>query len=285
MNMKNQAISTHNAFDPAASVFVSANAGAGKTSMLTSRVLSLLLHGVAPSKILCLTYTKAAAGEMANRVLATLGDWVMDDEETLAKKLAEILGGAPDVRLIARSRTLFAKVLEAPEGLRIQTIHGFCQSLLGRFPIEAGVSPHFSVVDSRTEQELLAQARTRLFNHARRGDSALAAALHRLAHRQSEFSFNKLISEIIAQKRRFISLMHAGGMDAAIGDVWRALGTKKEASFDVLAADFIYDANTLSALRSALAALSQCSGKYDQQTATSLATWLENPKPTNLRDY
>ena len=169
------------ALNPAASVFVSANAGAGKTSLLTSRVLSLLLHGAAPSKILCLTFTHAAAAEMASRIQAKLGEWVMMEEGALEQSIA-LLGHVPDARMLARARSLFAIVLEAPEGVRIQTIHGFCQSLLRRFPIEAAISPHFTLMDAGTEQELLKESRLRLWgNRAPKPQAAINALARRLS--------------------------------------------------------------------------------------------------------
>ena len=274
MTAKNLGNSSSRAFDPAASVFVSANAGAGKTSLLTGRVLSLLLHGVEPSKILCLTFTKAAAGEMMGRVLSTLSEWVMCDEQMLAAKLAAILGSTPEPWLQARARTLFAKILEAPEGLRIQTIHGFCQSLLGRFPIEAGVSPHFSVMDGRTEQELLAEARIRLFNNARRGDERLQPALRRLANELSETGLSSLISEIISNKRKFSALFAIAGIDILIEQVWKRLDAKPVDSFASLAAEhFIYNDAQLASLRTAARALIELGGKTDLQTGEALAAY------------
>src|ERR1700691_3590407 len=105
-------IESTEAFDPAASVFVSANAGAGKTSLLTNRVLRLLLHGAPPSKILCLTFTNAAAAEMVGRVQGELGKWVMGDDAEVREALAALTGAAPDNKALARARSLFATVLE-----------------------------------------------------------------------------------------------------------------------------------------------------------------------------
>src|ERR1700722_1627382 len=122
MPSNSAAYSVIEAFDPAASLFVSANAGAGKTSLLTNRVLRLLLSGAPPSAILCLTFTNAAAAEMKSRVLEKLGAWVMADDRHLCDALEELLGHAPDKKMQARARGLFAGVLEAPEGVRIQTI-------------------------------------------------------------------------------------------------------------------------------------------------------------------
>lgn len=199
------------AYNPEVCVFVSANAGAGKTSLLTNRVLSLLLHGVEPSKILCLTFTNAAAAEMSNRILQSLGKWVMADAQTLHNEVAKLTGGNPSPDLLAHARGLFASVLESPQGVNIQTIHGFCQSLLKRFPLEAGVSPHFSVMDSRSQQEALAEARLRLFNNAKNDDKTIGQALNNLAKTVSESSFHDLIYEIIGNKRKFMQLLQTYG--------------------------------------------------------------------------
>ncbi len=131
------------ASDPLDLVSLSASAGTGKTHVLTARVLRLLLSKAAPESILCLTFTKAGAAEMADRIHARLAAWVRMDDAKLRKELFA-LGEPNDDKAIARARTLFAKVLDAPGGgLRIQTIHAFCQTLLAGFPAEAGLSPGF----------------------------------------------------------------------------------------------------------------------------------------------
>ena len=141
------------AADPRAHAALSASAGTGKTQVLTGRVLRLLLSGAAPETILCLTFTKAAAAEMANRIGARLAAWVRMKRADLWNDL-EALGEVPSDRLIERARRLFAKVLEAPGGLRIQTIHAFAQTLLASFPAEAGIAPGFQPLEGRAEQEL-----------------------------------------------------------------------------------------------------------------------------------
>ncbi|MDN5785812.1 double-strand break repair helicase AddA [Pseudorhodobacter sp.] len=136
--------------NPSASTWLSANAGSGKTRVLTDRVARMLLSGVDPGRILCLTYTKAAASEMQNRLFARLGDWAMKEDAALKQALAELgVQGAVDAARLARARQLFARAIETPGGLRIQTIHSFCASLLRRFPLEAKVSPQFTEMDDR----------------------------------------------------------------------------------------------------------------------------------------
>ncbi len=136
------------AADPAVSAFVAASAGSGKTKLLTDRLLRLMLAGADPARIQCLTYTRAAAAEMALRLQSRLGSWVTLTDAALNDELAA-LGVVPSVTLCEGARALFARVLDAPGGMRIETIHAFCQSLLRRFPLEAQLSPHFALLEDR----------------------------------------------------------------------------------------------------------------------------------------
>jgi ATP-dependent helicase/nuclease subunit A len=154
------------ASDPGHSRWVSANAGSGKTHVLVGRVSRLLLANVDPDNILCLTYTKAAAAEMQARLFSTLGTWSVMDDATLSAKLRELVGDKASLSDLARARGLFAKALETPEGLKVQTIHAFCANVLGRFPIEAGILPGFDQIDDsaqtliaeRVKQQMLEEA-------------------------------------------------------------------------------------------------------------------------------
>lgn len=140
---------------PRHSTWLSANAGSGKTRVLTDRVARLLLAGVEPARILCLTYTKAAASEMQNRLFARLGQWAMKPEDDLRAALTELgIEGGVSRETLAEARRLFARAIETPGGLRIQTIHSFCATLLRRFPLEAGVSPQFTELDDRAAKLL-----------------------------------------------------------------------------------------------------------------------------------
>ena len=141
---------------PNLSTWVSANAGSGKTRVLTNRVARLLLHGTDPQKILCLTYTKAAAAEMQNRLFESLGSWAMKPDVDLQEALIE-LGEEPIFltrEKLSEARTLFAAALETPGGLKIQTIHSFCDAMLRQFPLEAGLSPQFTLMDDATAEQL-----------------------------------------------------------------------------------------------------------------------------------
>src|SRR5579863_10317300 len=182
------------AADPAASVWVAASAGTGKTKVLTDRVLTLLLEGSPPSRILCLTFTRAAAAEMANRLHRRLGDWATQSEAMLVRSLAALLGRAPDPEVKGKARRLFAEVLDAPGGLVIETIHAFCQSLLRRFPIEAGVVPHFELMDERAMRELMVTVREEVLARARTAPrSKLAHAVKELERRVGESRFQLML--------------------------------------------------------------------------------------------
>ncbi len=156
------------ASNPASHVWLSASAGTGKTQVLAARVFRLLLRGVDPSAILCLTFTKAGAAEMAQRINGRLAAWVRMPAPALAADLIA-LGESPVQALQDRARTLFAKVLDAPGGgLRIQTIHGFCQGLLAAFPVEAGLTPGFRPLESREEAGLAREALATMLSDAER---------------------------------------------------------------------------------------------------------------------
>jgi ATP-dependent helicase/nuclease subunit A len=143
---------------PDRSTWLSANAGSGKTRVLTDRVARLLLQDVPPERILCLTYTKAAASEMQNRLFTTLGEWAMKSDEALRGDLLKL--GLPESALtpalLSQARTLFARAIETPGGLKIQTIHSFCSAVLRRFPLEAQVAPNFTEMDDRAQALLCA---------------------------------------------------------------------------------------------------------------------------------
>ena len=141
------------ASDPASSTWLSANAGSGKTRVLTDRVARLLLQGVSPQNILCLTFTKAAASEMQNRLFKRLGQWSMLGDAALSDALEQL--GMVDHPDLATARTLFARAIETPGGLKIQTIHSFCSTILRAFPLEAGISPRFVEIDDSAQKHLL----------------------------------------------------------------------------------------------------------------------------------
>jgi len=203
------------ATDPATSAWVSANAGSGKTYLLTDRVTRLLLSGAHPARILCLTYTKAAAAEMQTRLFGRLGEWALLADEELYKRLEDIGAeaiGADDLR---RARRLFAQALETPGGLKIQTIHSFCQHLLARFPLEAGISPRFNVLDERSAAELMGLARQRVLERASQGDERLAKAVSTLATRAADARFAEILDLAVADSAKLREVLAQHGGDEA----------------------------------------------------------------------
>ncbi|MBX5040582.1 double-strand break repair helicase AddA [Rhizobium lentis] len=209
------------ASDPERSAWVSANAGSGKTHVLTQRVIRLLLAGARPSAILCLTYTKAAASEMSNRVFERLADWVVLDDADLSRRIMQIEGAAPDALKLAEARRLFAKALETPGGLKIQTIHAFCEALLHQFPLEANVAGHFSVLDDRAAAALLSDARRALLTAtAPEEGSALAEAFAYVLDLGDESGLENLLADIVANRnaiRRFTAAAERrGGVEAVL---------------------------------------------------------------------
>ncbi|SHJ86758.1 DNA helicase/exodeoxyribonuclease V, subunit A [Shimia gijangensis] len=183
---------------PTESTWLSANAGSGKTRVLTDRVARLLLEKVLPQHILCLTYTKAAASEMQNRLFERLGAWAMKDDDALRDELRSLgVDELLDADLLRSARTLFARAIETPGGLKIQTIHSFCSSLLRRFPLEAGVSPLFVEMEDRAAALL----REDIISEMAEGDDG--ALVQRLAGHYSGETFDTLTSEIVRNRDFF----------------------------------------------------------------------------------
>jgi ATP-dependent helicase/nuclease subunit A len=183
------------AADPGRSTWLSANAGSGKTRVLTDRVSRLLLAGVNPQRILCLTYTKAAAGEMQNRLFARLGAWSMLDDEALDKALRDL--GVEESVSLATARTLFAAAIETPGGLKIQTIHSFCAALLRHYPLEAGVSPRFAEMDEVSDRQLMAEVAEAL------ADGPEVHLVDEVARHYSGTEFDRLTAEIVRCSEAF----------------------------------------------------------------------------------
>lgn len=276
------------AADPTASVWVSASAGSGKTKVLTDRVLGILLAGTAPHRLLCLTFTKAAAAEMANRIAKRLAHWATVADDVLAQDLCKLLGREADAETLVRARRLFAQVLDAPGGMHIETIHAFCQSLLRRFPLEAGLAPHFQVMDDRDAGEMLETAKEEVLAKARSGlDPNLAGALAAVTAAVHESFFPELMAALAAERGRLLRLKeHYGSLAQAARAVWRRLGL--EPGRDVVS--ILLEAGgeavcDLAGLRRAMAALAAGSGKSDQERAGLMAGWLAAASPQERLDH
>ena len=265
-------VTQNRASDPAVSAWVSASAGTGKTRVLTDRVLRLLLQDVAPRRLLCLTFTKAAAAEMAVRIGRTLAGWAIAGEATLDADLVR-LGERPDGALRDRARRLFARVLDTPGGLPIQTIHAFCQSVLRRFPLEAGISPHFELIEDRTAVERIRAARDRVLGSS---NPDLRAAVAALARTVDEGGLAGLVQTVISTRARLQDFFTGLPPGRAVRDVVAdAVGIDGATTGDgVLAAATADAAFDGPALRRAAAAL-QAGGVGDRDRAMTLTTFLE----------
>ena len=191
------------AASPLHSVWVSAHAGSGKTHVLTNRVIRLLLAEVEAHHILCLTFTKAAAAEMTDRLHKQLGEWTTLPDDQLSQKIEELGEPIPNAAQLNLARQLFARILETSQGLRIQTIHAFCQSVLKRFPLEAGISPSFRVMDDRAAQEMMAAAQNRVLAAANQKKDPLKTIVRDM----NDAVFANIFAEIIGEKHELEKLL------------------------------------------------------------------------------
>jgi len=270
------------AADPQASIWVSANAGSGKTHVLINRVIRLLLAGAPPERILCLTFTKAAAAEMASRLYASLGEWAIMDDGDLVEKLEELEGTSPDAATLLKARLLFARAIETPGGLKIQTIHAFCERLLGRFPLEAGVSPHFEILDERTAAELMGEARDEILGgiglQETQGDrDPLLMAFETVSALVGEYGFDGLFSEIVRKRAALREVLQVGGsIEAVVARLRTRVGLKAgESEADIVQAACAVDAVPERELSDALPLL-RAGNKTDIKTADAIQRFLSD---------
>ena len=266
------------AANPAISAAVSANAGSGKTKTLVDRVARLLLQGARPETILCVTFTKAAASEMQRRLFQTLGAFAIARDEVLVTALSQLEGRAADTYdegQLSAARRLFALALETPGGLKIQTLHGFCEKLLRQFPLEAGVTPGFTVLDDVAEAEITRRARDRLAEAAADPDTGLGQAYARLSVKLDFTAFEALFTQL-AQNREAIAASIAAAEGDLAGTIAKSLGldgwTTAEA---VLERGLSEPALDVAAYGGAAAALSLGSEKTDRPNGLKLQAILE----------
>jgi ATP-dependent helicase/nuclease subunit A len=255
------------AASPALSAFVPANAGAGKTRVLTNRVARLLLNGAAPAAILCITFTKAAAAEMADRLFKLLGGFALASDRDLSKALQDLDGDETRARTpaeLAEARRLFARALETPGGLKIQTIHSFCESVLKRFPLEAGVAPGFSVIDALEAERLAKEAVARIAVEA--ADDP--AFLHLLS-RMKGGAARELLEATATGRRDFPQ--GEAGWRALLEDARQALGAERSA--DELRKEIVA-LRPRARYESAAAAYEACGGNPERYGARPLRKFL-----------
>ena len=255
------------ASDPGVSVFVSANAGTGKTKLLTDRVLRLMLDGSPPESILCVTYTRAAAAEMQNRISARLAEWTVMTSDDLAKDLGRMGIAVPSQSMLRNARSLFAEILDSDDGPRIETVHSFCQSILRRFPIEAGIVPNAELADELEQTRLKIQVRQSLMQS---GDPAIQGAIAILAEQTGEGSADELLANLVRAERRLDDPAILASLDAHFVD---ACGVRADLDTEALLSDALARIDS-ERLRAAAAVLSECGVKTHVSRAAVITTWL-----------
>lgn len=278
-----QARATH----PKISAWVGASAGTGKTHVLTARVLRLMLTGTRPENIVCLTFTKAAAAEMKNRIFAELGSWTTLSDADLTAVIAARADEQAGPEMLATARKLFARVLDLPGGLQIQTFHSFCQALLGRFPLEADMSPGFEGIDEADAAELMRSAKDQMLAATREPLALeLRQSLDMVAGLVTEQTFDEVIDRLSFEAPLLKRARRAfGGVKGLMSELYRRLeatpGVTPDAIIQDGCADGAFDQRALVCLAEAM----QLGSKRDQQRAQSIQTFVELSEGSRPEKY
>ena len=275
------------ASDPKSSAFVSANAGSGKTHVLVQRVIRLLLNGVPPEKILCITFTKAAAANMAERVFSTLGHWVTLDDDALDAAIIDAGITRPDAALRMRARELFACALETPGGLKVQTIHALCTRLLQQFPFEANVPARFSVIDDRDQNEMMERANLKvLLDASRDPDSAAGRALNVAMASAADVTFKDVVREACLSRDHFMAWTdNAGSADAAAAQISAALDVDPADRIEEVEREIIDGPNLPRSRWEEIAGILDTSSAADQKQADRLREALTLTSVAQVDEY
>ncbi|MBL4803703.1 MAG: double-strand break repair helicase AddA [Alphaproteobacteria bacterium] len=282
------------AANPEKSVWVSASAGTGKTKVLTDRVLRLLLPrasgepGCKAHKILCLTFTKAGAGEMALRISKTLAEWAVMEDASLSETLQKLLDREIKTDDMRAARKLFADVVDVPGGLKIMTIHSFCQSVLGRFPLEAGISPNFTVLEDMQAQTLLTRAIQSGLQTSDVPTSSTQKALDHVAATINEEQFTSIIKDIIRERGQFEKVLKRHfGVEGIYTAICAMLNIQPDQSTtEYLAGQCDEPAFDKDGLLSAARALIDIgSAKTDAPNGELIASWLSVPTEERIKTF
>jgi ATP-dependent helicase/nuclease subunit A len=275
------------ASDPAASAFVSANAGSGKTHVLVQRVIRLMLAGVPPEKILCLTFTKAAAANMAERVFTTLGHWVTLDDDALDAAIRDAGIAHPTVPLRKSARELFASALETPGGLKVQTIHALCTRLLQQFPFEANVPARFTVLDDRDQTEMMERASLGVMLDASRApDSALGRALLAAMANAADVTFKDVVREACLSRDHFMAWTDAArSADAATAQVSAILGVTADDRIEGIEREIVDGPNLPRARWEEIARALETGAKTERDNANRLRAALPAAGAAQVDEY
>jgi ATP-dependent helicase/nuclease subunit A len=269
--------------NPAVSAWVAANAGSGKTHVLVQRVINLLLDGVEPEKILCITFTKAAAANMAKRVFDTLAEWTTLDDAGLDKAIRERSSVAPDAARRALARRLFARALDTPGGLKVHTIHAFCTQLLHQFPFEANVAARFNVLDDAEHTQLLEQLTLNvLLEGADAPDGKLGRALAAAMVAAADQTFRDVVREAIAKRG---TIMTAGDRDTALVKLSQSLGVDPSDDAAKIEAEYFASSLIAQAEWPALAKILAEGNKTDIDQARRFAGLAALPDAERVASY
>jgi ATP-dependent helicase/nuclease subunit A len=278
------------AADPMRSVWVNASAGTGKTKVLIERVLRLLLPcadghaGSEPHRILCLTYTRAAAGEMAERLVHVVGQWAIMNDADLTKALADLIDAPPTARHMTVARGLFTKLVDGPDQIRMMTIHSFCQSILSRFPLEAGVQPHFTLITEDEQKELLDQARV-LSRAALSATGDGKAYYDHIAAELSDDQFDELIEHCLSERRQFTVAFDGVAPSALIGTYQTIFGIGAGDTVEGWVQDVTTFINRAgSDVRTLAHGLGTGTTKTDQKWADALGAWMAMDADVSVLD-
>ena len=277
------------ASNPLQSVWVGASAGTGKTKVLIDRVLRLMLprpsmpreSATPPGKILCLTFTKTAAAEMSNRIYERLGGWSVKNDTELYKELHDLLGEPPSFEIQEEARRLFARVLDTPGGLKIMTIHSFCQSVLKRFPVEAGLPPHFELMDEPSAVEYLTKCLHNIIYEAQKNpNSVLAKSFNQLTLHLDSTSMSELMKQIMSSRSLLAGILKEHGdiegqAEKTIKAVYQNLGLdEKTTEHDILSRVGKLTNTEETELKKVLEALLK-GGQTDSKKAALIQPWLK----------
>ncbi len=275
------------ASDPAGSVFVTANAGSGKTHVLVNRVIRLLLGGVAPEKILCITFTKAAAANMAERVFTTLGHWVTLDDAALDAAIVETGAPRPNTRQRRRARELFACALETPGGLKVQTIHALCTRLLQQFPFEANVPARFAVLDDRDQAAMMERANIAVLLAASAGpESAEGRALQIAMASAADANFREVVREACLSRQNMLAWAdQAGDPQTALAQLAQTLGVGADEHLEDIEREIVEGPYLPSSEWAAAAAVLETGSTNDVKQATRLRQALAEAGSARVDGY
>ncbi|OQW55199.1 MAG: double-strand break repair helicase AddA [Proteobacteria bacterium SG_bin9] len=273
--------------NPATSVFVSANAGSGKTHVLVQRVVRLLLAGVPPAKILCITFTKAAAANMSQRVFAKLGEWVALGDDALDRALKESGIARSTAQIRMQARKLFANALETPGGLKVQTIHALCTRLLQQFPFEANVPARFAVLDDRDQADMMEHASLKvLLDAAAKPMSPIGRALQTAMATAADTTFREVVTEAVLSRDHLLTwIKQAGGVEAAVGELSRALAIDPDESIEEIEREIVAGPNLPRSRWAAVSDILESGNKTDRDQAERLRYALELNGSAQVEKY